>query len=291
VTSQVIKEYYRLTKPGIIYGNMLTAAGGFLLACGGQFSKELAGRLIATLLGIALVIGSACVFNNYIDREIDKKMKRTQSRALAIGLIPGPAALIYATVLGIAGFSVLAVFTNTLTVLLGLLAIFSYVVLYGIAKRRTEYGTLVGSISGALPPVGGYVAVSGQLDAGALILFAIMVFWQMPHFYAIAMFRFKDYKAAGLPVLPVKRGMRTTKIHIAGYIVGFIGANLFLSIYGYTGLTYLVVMTALSLAWLRLALAGFKTADDTRWARQVFFFSLIVLLVLSVMLSVGAILP
>lgn len=291
MSHDLYKAYYRLTKPGIIYGNALTATGGFLLASAGHMDGELFGLLVSTIAGISLVIASGCVFNNYIDRGIDKKMQRTKKRALVSGIIPGPVALVYGALLGIAGFSVLAIFTNALTVLLGVIAIFTYVVLYGLAKRLSEHGTAIGSIAGALPPVGGYTAVSGQFDTGALILFLILVFWQMPHFYAIAMYRLADYKAAGLPVLPVKRGMRPTKLQIIVYIPGFIAANAFLSFYGYVGYTYLIVMTGLGLAWLRLGMIGFKAPDDAKWARKMFFFSLIVILTLAVMLSVGAILP
>lgn len=286
--NQTLKAYYWLTKPGIIYGNALTATGGFFLASKGHVDFAL---LLVTIAGISLIIAAACVINNYIDRGIDKKMARTKGRALVSGIIPSAAALIYATVLGAAGFVTLILLTNGVTALLGFIAIFVYVVLYGISKRRSVHGTAVGSIAGALPPVGGYTAVTGQLDGGAAILFLIMVFWQMPHFYAIAMYRFDDYKAAELPVLPVKRGMLAAKVQIMLYGAGFVGANILLTLSGYTGYIYLVVMTIMGTLWLRLGFKGFKTLDDRKWARKMFFFSLLVVLTLAVMLSVGAILP
>ncbi len=285
---QLLKAYYWLTKPGIIYGNALTAIGGFFLASKGHFDFVL---LLAAISGISFVIASACVINNYVDRGIDKKMARTKGRALVTGVIPARVALVYAAALGVAGFGILISFTNTITAVLGLIAIFVYVVLYGISKRRSEHGTAIGSIAGALPPVGGYTAVTGQFDTGALILFLIMVLWQMPHFYAIAMYRFDDYKAAGLPVLPVKRGMLAAKIQIMLYVAGFMGANILLTLSGYTGYIYLAVMTAVGAAWLWLGLKGFKTVDGRKWARKMFFFSLLVVLTLAVMLSVGALLP
>lgn len=249
------------------------------------------GLLLATLLGTSLVIASACVFNNYIDRDIDKHMARTKKRALVTGLIPGPIALTYATVLGLLGFLILSIYTNWLTVALGFVGIFSYVVLYGIGKRRSVHGTLVGSISGAMPPVAGYTAVTNRFDSGALLLFLILVFWQMPHFYAIAMRRYNDYAAAKLPVLPVKKGMKTTKVQILFYILAFSVAAGLLTVLGYTGYVYLIVMAGLGLYWLWLGLKGFKASDNTAWAKKMFLFSLIVILGFSIMVSVGSRLP
>lgn len=284
----MIKTYYSLTKPGIIYGNVLTATAGFLLASKGHVNFWL---LLATVGGTALVIASACVFNNYIDRDIDAKMARTKKRALVSGLVPGRNAIIYAVLLGLTGFLVLAAWTNPLVVLIGVIALFDYVVLYGISKRRSVHGTLVGSIAGAAPVVAGYCAVTDRFDTGALLLFLILAFWQMPHFYAIAIYRFKDYKAAGLPVLPVKRDARTAKIQILLYIIAFVTATSSLTVFGYTGYVYLVVMAIIGLKWLWLGVKGFGTDDDKRWARKMFFFSLVVIVALSVMLSVGPLLP
>jgi protoheme IX farnesyltransferase len=259
-----------------------------LLASNGHFKV---GLFIAMLGGLSLIIASACVFNNYIDRDIDKKMARTKNRALVSGDISGKNALIYSGGLGLAGSFILAVYTNWVTLGLALSGWFAYVVLYGVGKRRTVHGTVIGSISGAVPPVVGYCAVTNHLDSGALLLFLILVFWQMPHFYAIATYRLKDYAAAGIPVLPLKRGLRNTKIQIAAYIVAFIVACDLLYVFGYTGTTYLVVMTLLGLRWLGLAVQGFKVKDNNLWARKVFKFSLIVTLVFSVMISANAWLP
>lgn len=286
-----IKAYYQLTKPGIIYGNSLTAAAGFLLASAHlkQFDPWLG---LATLASIALIMASGCVFNNFIDQGIDKKMARTKKRALVDGTISGRNALIYATVLGALGFTIISLTTNLLTTLLGILAIIMYVIVYGIAKRASSYGTIVGSVSGALPPVAGYTAVSGQLDSGAIIIFLILTFWQMPHFYAIAMYRRDDYAAAGIPVLPIKKGMHATKIQIMWFVLAFIIATVQLTVFGHTGITYAVIMVILGLRWLWLGMQGFKKeTDDVRWARKMFFFSLIVLLALSVMMPLGTILP
>jgi len=281
----LIKTYYNLTKPGIIYGNILTAAAGFLLASAGHIKFRL---LIATLAGTCLVIAAACVFNNYIDRGIDQKMARTRRRALAKGTIPGRDALAFGAVLGSLGFLILGLWVNALVFGIGVVAFVDYVALYGLSKRRSVHGTLVGSVAGAAPVVAGYCAVSGRLDGGALILFLILAAWQMPHFYAIAMYRFDDYKAAGLPVLPVKKGFRAAKIQIVLYVMAFITANILLSAFGYAGYVYLTVMTLLGLAWLWFGFKGFSAADDKRWARQMFLYSLIIILALSAMLAVGS---
>jgi protoheme IX farnesyltransferase len=283
----LLREYYRLTKPGIIYGNMLTATAGFLLA---SKTHVHLGNLILFVLGLSLVIAAACVFNNYIDRGIDKRMKRTEKRALVTGAISGPRALTFASILGVAGFALLITYTNWLTVLLGAVALLDYVVLYGISKRRSVHSTLVGSISGSAPIVAGYVAVTGRIDAAAVILFLMLTCWQMPHFYAIAIYRAKDYKSAGLPVLPVERGNAAAKRQMVAYIIAFVLACLSLSVWNYTGYTYTVILGLVSLNWLRIALKGFRTDDDAVWARQVFRYSLIVIMVLSFMVAVGGLL-
>jgi len=142
-----------------------------------------------------------------------------------------------------------------------------------------------------MPIVAGYVAVTDRLDGGALILFLIMALWQMPHFYAIAIYRLKDYASAGLPVLPVKEGVARTKMAMLYYIVAFIAATVALATYGYAGSAYLVVMALLGITWLGLCMKGFnRQVDERSWAREMFFFSLIVVTGLSAMLALNALL-
>lgn len=285
----MIKTYYTLTKPGIIYGNLLIATGGFLLASNGRIRASL---LLAILVGTACIIASACVCNNYLDRIIDAKMSRTKKRALVQGLISTRSALLFATSLGLLGIVILAAFTNPVTLGIGLAAFLGYVVLYGLAKRRSVHGTLVGSLPGAASIVAGYSTVTGRLDLGALLLFLIMVTWQMPHFYAIALYRLKDYQTANLPVLPAIRGVAATKRQIVLYIVAFMATCSLLTSYGYAGYTFLAIMLLLGLRWLQLGTQGFRPdAQDTPWARQMFFFSLIMLLTLAAMLSLNAWIP
>jgi len=268
-----------LTKPGIIMGNVITTAAGFALASKGQIDYWL---FLTTLLGLAFVIASAGVFNNYIDRAMDAKMERTKNRAFVKGLVPTLNALVFATFLGTFGFGILAFYTNMLTVLVALVGFFVYLVLYAFWKYRSFYGTLIGSIAGAVPPVVGYCAVSNRLDIGALLLFMILVLWQMPHFFAIAIYRFKDYAAASIPVLPVEKGMYTTKIHTIFYIIAFTISTLMLTIAGYTGYTFMTIAALLGISWLGLCINGFSSTNDTTWARKMFIYSLVVIMVLCI---------
>lgn len=285
---ETIKIYYRLTKPGIVYGNAIVAVAGFLFASRGNIDIWL---LLAMLFGISFVIASACVLNNYIDRDVDSKMSRTKKRAVPAGKVSGRNAIAYAIILGVIGFGLLIAYTNLITVALGSIAYFTYIVLYGIAKRTSVHSTLVGSISGAIPPAAGYVAVTGVFDMGALLLFVIMTVWQMPHFYAIGMYRHKDYAAAGLPVLPVKKGMHAAKIQIMAYIAVYILAATLLTLFGYAGITYLVIMVVMGMVWFWKGVQGFKAKDDEKWARMMFLFSLKVLLTFALLLSIDWYLP
>ncbi len=282
----MIKTYYMLTKPGIIMGNVITTAAGFILASKGSINIAL---FLWVLLGIVGIMASACVFNNYTDRHHDEKMERTKNRALVKGVISLPKALFFASVLLLVGTAVLVKYTNLLTVGISLAGFFMYVVMYSICKYRSSYGTLVGSIAGAIPPLMGYCAVSNRIDLGAVLLFAILVLWQMPHFYAIAMYRQDDYLAAAIPVLPIKKGSFTTKVHMIAYITLFIATLFALTVFGYTGYWYLLFAVITSLAWLGLSVKGFKAIDDKLWARQMFRVSLVVIMVLSVMISIDTI--
>jgi protoheme IX farnesyltransferase len=287
-SNSTFSRYYRLTKPGIIKGNLFTAVAGYLLAAGFDFAWL---NLIGTLAGVAFVIGSGCVFNNVIDRDIDKKMARTKKRELVQGTISVKVALAFATALGLAGFACLAIFANWLTVAIGLVGMLFYAVIYAIGKRASSLGTVIGSISGAIPPVAGYTAAAGHLDNAAFLLFLIMALWQMPHFYAIAMYRLKDYSAAGIPVLPAVKGMRTTKIYILLYVVAYTIAAVSLSFLDYTGLTYLIVMMVLGMLWFLKGIQGFKTKDDDKWARMMFGYSLVVMTTWSVLICANELLP
>ncbi|MGH7175360.1 MAG: protoheme IX farnesyltransferase, partial [Minisyncoccia bacterium] len=170
----MLRDYYELAKPGIVYGNAVTTLAAFLYASRWQFSV---GLFLATMVGIMLVIGSACVFNNYLDRDIDAKMTRTKARALASGKIGGMSALTYASALGVLGLVLLYVYTNALTAVIALSGWILYVLVYTPAKRRTPFATLIGAVPGAVPIVVGYTAALGRFDLPAIVLFFSLVLW------------------------------------------------------------------------------------------------------------------
>lgn len=267
-------NYYLITKPGIILGNLFTVAAGFMLASRGAPDFAL---FLATLLGLGFIIASACVFNNYIDRQLDSKMERTKQRALASGVISGKRAIEFAIILAILGNSILFIYTNVLTVAVAATGFLVYVILYSMWKSKTIYGTAIGSIAGAVPPVVGYCAVSNRFDLGAIILFAMLVLWQMPHFFAIALYHFRDYSKADIPLLPIKKGILRTKIHMALYIMGFIFVACLLTYFKYTGFLYFAATLILGFAWLLLALIGFKRSDNEKWGRDMFRLSLVLI--------------
>jgi protoheme IX farnesyltransferase len=281
-----IKLYYELMKPGIIYGNALTAVAGFFLAAQGTISVLL---LAETLAGISLVIASACIFNNYIDRDIDIKMERTKNRALAIRSISPFRALTFATVLGVLGALILLVHTNVLTFAIALSGFFIYVVVYGFAKRHSPLGVHVGALAGAVPPLVGYTAVTNTIDATGLTLFMVLVVWQMPHFFSIAIYRQEEYKAAGIYVLPLRLGAFRTKLLITIYVAVFAFAALVLGLVGPVSVAYQIAMAIVCMGWFALSLMGFLKNDeahDRTWARRMFFYSLIVITLFSLVLIV-----
>lgn len=218
-------------------------------------------------------------------------MARTKRRGTVSGVITAKQAIMYGIALGVLGFAILAAYTNVPTIILGIIGLFFYLVMYSIWKRRSPIGTVVGSVSGATPIAAGYTAASGHFDLAAAILFLIMVFWQMPHFYAIAMYRLKDYQAAGLPVLPAKKSVSHTQNQILAYIVAFTITAASLTVFGYTGYIYFAIIVATGVIWLLKATKSPKLLTSQVWGRQVFLFSLITLLTLSVLVSLGNILP
>lgn len=270
----MVKKHIVLTKPGIILGNIITTGAGFALASRGNVDYFL---FVMTLLGLSSVIASSCVFNNLIDRHVDAQMARTKNRGLATGEVSCQSAIILGVVLGLFGAWILFSYTNLLALLIALAGFVIYVFPYSFGKYRTSYGTLIGSIAGAAPPLVGYCAVTNSFDLGAFLLFLIVVLWQMPHFYAIAIYRFHDYHRAGVPVLPVKQGIRTTKMHMVFYASAFIIAALMLTLLNFTGYIYFGTAAILGLLWLWQCLKGFKCQNDAVWARKVFLFSLVVI--------------
>lgn len=279
-----MKHYLKVTKPGIIMGNLISVAGGFFLAARGEVDWLV---FLATVIGLSLVVASGCAVNNGIDSDIDARMQRTRNRVTVTGELSARAAMVFGAVLGLVGFALLAVFTNGISVAFAALGWLVYVGLYSLwLKRSSVYGTLVGALSGAMPPVVGYCAVTGQCDAGALILLAMFCLWQMPHSYAIGIFRYRDYEAAGIPVLPVAQGIARARRHIVLYIAVFSLVTVLLPLGGYTGVAFMAVACTTSLWWLAMALRGYRPdIDVTGWARQVFCFSIVTITALSVTMA------
>ena len=279
----MIKTFINLTKPGIIFGNLVSVMGGFFLASQGNIDL---GLLFAVLIGTSLVVASGCVVNNIIDQDIDYHMARTRSRALVQQTVSSKAAFIYAALLGVSGFFSLYYFTNLLAVLFAAIGFVVYVGFYSLyLKRHSTHQTLIGSISGACPPVIGYCAVSQQFDVAALILFVTFCIWQMPHSFGIAIYRLQDYMAANIPVLPVKKGVHITKVQSLVYVILFAISGSMLYVTGYVGISYLVIFLALCVYWLYLSIISFSVPEDALWAKRFFLFSVITITVFSLVIS------
>ncbi|WP_337080602.1 heme o synthase [Acinetobacter pittii] len=279
----MLRKYLFLTKPGILFGNFITTLGGFFLAAQGSIDILL---LLLTLLGTTLVVASGCVVNNVIDQDIDTKMQRTQNRALVKKTISPTVALIYALVLGVIGFSILWFGVNGYAFLFALIGFIVYVGFYSLWTKRTSiHQTVIGSISGASPPVIGYTAVTHQFDVAALLLFLAYALWQMPHSWAIAIYRFDDYKNAGIPILPVARSIYRTKIECVIYILLFAAVLNGLYCFGYTNVFFLITFNALTAYWLYLSVIGFKAENDQLWAKRFFLYSVILITLLSLSFS------
>ncbi|MDR3568278.1 MAG: heme o synthase [Syntrophobacteraceae bacterium] len=284
---KAIRHYVDIAKPGILSANLVSTAGGFFLASRGRVDTAL---LLATVTGVSLVVASACVFNNYLDRDLDKIMERTCNRVLPRGAVPARAACLYAAFLAIIGAVLLETEVNTLSLVVVSAGFIIYVGVYSLLLKRTcVYATLIGSLAGAAPPLAGYCAAANRFDLGAAILTAIFVLWQVPHYYAIGIFRCDDYAAAKIPVLPVQQGATAAKRHIVCYILLYTAAAPMLTLCGYTGYRYLAAATASGLIWLFIALSGNKTSNERLWAWKLYIFSILAMLVLSLMMSLDAI--
>lgn len=278
-----MNDYYRLTKPGIVRGNMIHTLAGviFAHAYGIGWSSAL-----GVILGTSLVVASACVLNNYIDRDIDSKMERTRGRPSVTGSVPFLSGMIFAAVLFTLGFSALLLYTNLLVALIGMVAFVFYVIIYAVAKRRTVHSTLIGAIPGALPALAGYVAISGRLDVAAWLLFGLILVWQMPHFYAISIFRRKDYEAAGLPVLGVVRGFDAVKLQTGAYIAVYIALIVALVVTESMGLIGGIFLFVGGMYWAWVYTR--PVADEVKWARRIFGVSLLLTIVLLVAVATDA---
>lgn len=266
------RDFLALTKPGILRSNLIAAFAGFWL---GSFWHPDIVKLLLTMVGTVLVMAGACVFNNYYDREMDVKMARTKNRALPLGKLSPGTVLWYAAILTAVGLGVLFGFCGPLAGVFGIVGVFVYAGIYTVwLKRTSTWSTSVGAISGAMPPVIGYVAATGKVDLGAWMIFAILFLWQPPHFWALAIRRVEEYREAGFPVLPVVKGVPRTKLQMIPYIALLLPIPAIMYAYGFTGIWFLIIGTALSAVWLIMALMGFRKQDVETWSKRVFIFSI-----------------
>lgn len=280
------KDFLVISKTGIVVSNLMTTFTGLWLALyytGAGFFANI-DIVLWTLLGTTCIIAGGCAFNNYIDRDIDPIMERTCARPSATGHLSGKQILWYASIMSALGTIFLLMTGSYAATGYGLLGLFVYVVIYSKWLKRTHsLNTVVGSVSGAMPPLIGWAAIDPGLSQTALILFLVMFLWQPPHFLALAMKRMKEYRAAGIPMLPVVAGFAVTKRQINTYIAALFAVSLLL----YSlGLVYLIVSALLGLGWLAIGLSARRFKDDIVWARVMFVYSLNYLTVLFLLMIV-----
>ncbi|WEK53440.1 MAG: heme o synthase [Candidatus Cohnella colombiensis] len=275
----MIKDLVALTKPGIIRLNLFAAFGGYWVASKWHnFDWML---LIWMLLGSTFTMASACVFNNYYDRDLDMKMSRTSNRALPQGRLSPKVVLYYSIILGIMGHAILYFLVNPLSGLLGFLGWFVYAIIYTMwLKRSSTWSTSIGGVSGAMPPVIGYCAVTNEVDAGAWILFALLFLWQPAHFWSLAIRRLEEYREAGFQLLPVVKGVTRTKIQMLPYILLLIPTSILMYSYEYVGIYFLILSVAIAAIWFIHAVSGLWSTNDEKWARADFLISINYLMIM-----------
>ncbi len=277
------RDYLELTKPTVVALMILTAVIGMLLATPGLPGWEV---LIYGNLGIALLAGSAAVVNHVVDQKIDTMMARTRKRPVATGKIAPLEALVFATVLAVAGMVILLWLVNALTAWLTLASLVGYAGVYTLfLKRMTPQNIVIGGLAGAMPPLLGWTAVTGQVDGHALLLVLIIFAWTPPHFWALAIHRKEEYAKAGIPMLPVTHGNRYTELHILLYTLVLLAVSLLPFVTGMSGVIYLVGALALGLRFLQYSVRLLR-GDDRRVAMDTFKYSITYLMALFVVLLV-----
>lgn len=276
---QLLQSYYQLTKPRIILLLLITTAGGMWVAAQGAVNLQL---LLATLVGGAMASASANTINCLYDRDIDLKMVRTQTRPLPSGRIQPQDALIFAIALAGGSFVLLTVFANLLAASLAMSGIVCYVLVYTHwLKRHSTQNIVIGGAAGAIPPLVGWAAVTGELSWAAWILFAIIFVWTPPHFWALAVMIREDYAKVGVPMLPVVEGNQVTSDQIFLYTIALLPISCLL-VYplGVAGVIYLTVALGLGTVFIYKAWQFRNAATDVMQARSVFKFSILYLMLL-----------
>ena len=276
---QVVQSYYQLTKPRIILLLLITTAGGMWVAGEGQVDPVL---LLATIAGGALAAGSANAVNCLYDRDIDYIMERTRHRPIPSGRVSPRDGLIFAIALAVISFTLLVVFANLLAASLAMSGILCYVLVYTHwLKRHSTQNIVIGGAAGAIPPLVGWAAVTGELSWAAWVLFAIIFFWTPPHFWALAMLIREDYAKVGVPMLPVVEGNEITSRQIFYYTLALIPVTLLL-VYPLhvMGATYAAIALLLDGFFVYKAWQLMQTPSELTVARSVFKYSILYLMLL-----------
>lgn len=280
------RAFLGISKTGIVMSNLITTFTGLWLALYFTNQRFLANidTVLWTMLGVAFIVTGASALNNFIDRDIDPIMERTRGRPSVTGQLSGKQVLTYGLVMSGMGTMFLLFTGSYAATVCGVLGLFVYVVVYSLWLKRTHsLNTVVGSISGALPPLIGWAAIDPGLSLMAWLLFIVMFLWQPPHFLALAMRRTKEYRAAGIPMLPVVAGFAFTKRQVNIYLVALVIASLLL----YSlGTVYLIVSALLGLGWLVIGFSSKRFKDDVKWAKAMFVYSLNYLTVLFTLMIV-----
>jgi protoheme IX farnesyltransferase len=275
--AQRARAFYTLTKPRVVSLIVFTAVIGMLLATPGMVPPRV---LLAGTLGIALVAGAAAAVNCLVEQRIDAMMQRTRWRPLPRGELGALQTLVFAGVAGGIGLWVLAHFVNALTMWLTLATFVGYAIIYTvILKPATPQNIVIGGASGAMPPVLGWAAVTGEVTLDAMLLFLIIFAWTPPHFWSLALYRTEDYARAGLPMLPVTHGKQYTRLQVLLYTIILFGVSLLPYVVRMSGVLYLVAACALGAVFLGYA-ARIHRAYSDRLARSMFRYSIFYLAVL-----------
>lgn len=277
------RDYYEMCKPRVVMLMILTAMVGMFLAVPGMVPWDI---LILGNLGIALVAGSGAVVNHLIDYRVDSIMKRTHNRPIPQGRVDQRQAAFFAASIGIAGMLILLLWVNPLCAWLTLASFVGYAFVYtGYLKRATPQNIVIGGLSGAMPPLLGWSAVTGAIEPGAIILVLIIFAWTPPHFWALAIHRKEEYAKTGIPMLPVTHGEHLTKIHIILYTVIMFLITLLPYLTGMSGPIYLLAAVVLGLGFLWWSLMLMYRPKATT-AMDTFRYSIVYLMVLFVVLLI-----
>lgn len=284
-----LRAFYVLTKPRVNTLIVFCAVIGMFLAVPEGLPNAF--TVFAATVGIACVAGAAAAMNCLIEQHIDARMTRTRARPLPRGALSSGEALVFATVLGGCGLLVLHQAVNPLTMWLTFATFVGYAVIYTVLlKPRTPQNIVIGGASGAMPPVLGWAAVSGEVSSDALLLFLIIFAWTPPHFWALALYRTADYARAGLPMLPVTHGSEFTRLSVLLYTFILFGVTLLPFATRMSGALYLAVAVALGLQFIRYAWRLYREYSDAL-ARRTFRFSIVYLFALFAALLVDHYLP